>query len=293
MNKKKLLLIILLVFGYSILHAQQKVIQLYKGPAPGSENWNWDEAVNDSNMFRTKVVYNVTHPSLTVFTPDASVNSGTAVIICPGGGFHTLSINSEGNDVAAWLVRKGVTCFVLKYRLVHSLTNDPVKEMMSMMGNKDAQRRDSAAIPLAIADGKTAIAYVRSHATEYHIDANKIGVIGFSAGGTVAASAAYNYTSETKPDFVAPVYAYMPAQLQAEILPDAPPMFIAAASDDQLGLAAHSIDIYTKWVAAKKSAELHMYSKGGHGFGMRVQHLPSDTWIDRFGDWLKANGYIK
>ena len=88
-------------------------------------------------MFNTKVVYNVTKPTLTVFTPDASVATGTAVVICPGGGFHLLSINSEGNDVANWLVKKGVTCFVLKYRLVHSLTDDPVKELVDIMGKPE------------------------------------------------------------------------------------------------------------------------------------------------------------
>jgi acetyl esterase/lipase len=281
------------LFYSLMLHAQQKVIPLYNGSAPGSENWNWSEAVNDSNIFKTKLVYNVSRPSLTVFMPDASVANGTAVVICPGGGFHMLSINTEGFDVAKWLVKKGVTCFVLKYRLVHSLTNDPAQEWVSGFGKKEAQQRDSVVIPLSIEDGKSAIAYVRKHAAEFGVDVNKIGIIGFSAGGTVAASAAYNYSAENKPDFVAPIYAYMPPQLQGTIAQDAPPMFLVAASDDQLGLTSHSVDLYTKWLASKHSAELHLYSKGGHGFGMKVQHLPSDSWIERFGDWLTLNSYIK
>ena len=287
--------IILFALSLSLLvaHAQQKVIQLYSGPAPGSENWNWDEKVNEKNMWNTKVVYNVSRPTLTVFTPDASVANGTAVIICPGGAFHALSINSEGFDVASWLVKKGIVCFVLKYRLAHSLTDDPVKEVMDKSGKKEFNDENAAVIPLEIADGRTAIVYVRKHASEYKISPDRIGIIGFSAGGTVTASTAYNYTAENRPDFVAPIYAYMPEFLQSTVPNDAPPMFLAAATDDQLGLAPHSVDLYNKWVAAKHSAELHLYAKGGHGFGMRTQNIPTDTWIDRFADWLNAQGFLK
>jgi predicted peptidase len=134
---------------------------------------------------------------------------------------------------------------------------------------------------------------VRKHALEYNIAPDRIGIMGFSAGGTVAASAAFNYTKENRPDFVAPIYAYFPTTMHGAVAPDAPPMFIAAASDDQLALAPHSSDLYSKWLNSKKSAELHMYAKGGHGFGMRTQNLPSDQWIDRFGEWLNLQGYLK
>src|SRR5688572_11476012 len=136
MKKQMLFLAITLSF-YNLLNAQQKVVQLYDGPAPGSENWTWNEAENDKNVWQTKVVYNVTKPTLTVFQPEAGKANGTALIIAPGGGFHALSINSEGIDVAKWLVEKGVTCFVLKYRLVHVLSNDPATEMMNKMGKKE------------------------------------------------------------------------------------------------------------------------------------------------------------
>src|SRR3954464_3288240 len=96
---------LMLIISASTLRAQQKVIQLYNGAAPGSENWNWDEKFQDSskNMFRTNLVYDVSKPTLTVYAPDPSVANGTAIVICPGGGFHLLSINSEGIDVANWL----------------------------------------------------------------------------------------------------------------------------------------------------------------------------------------------
>ncbi len=230
---------------------------------------------------------------LTVFTPDPSVANGTAIVICPGGGFHLLSINSEGIDVANWLVKKGVTCFVLKYRVMHSVTGNPAQEMMNMINNHEAEEQIKNVIMMAISDGRTALAYVRKHAGEFKISPDKIGIIGFSAGGTVAASSAFNYTPDNKPDFVAPVYAFMPDSLQTNVPADAPPMFLAAASDDQLGLAPNSVSLYNHWLAAKHPVELHMYVKGGHGFGMRVQHLPTDEWIDRFGDWLNVEGFLK
>ena len=282
-----------ILFCAGILTAQQKVIQLYQGAAPGSETWNWNEAESDSNAWKTKAVYNVSHPTLTVFTPDSMSSTGTAVIIAPGGAFHALSINSEGYDVARWLVKKGVTCFVLKYRLARSLTTDPVAEMNAKWGKPEFSKAMEADIPLATADGKAAIAYVRAHAGEYGVDPHRIGIIGFSAGGTVAASAAFNYTAENRPDFVAPVYPYFPPEMVTKIPADAPPLFVAAATDDALNLAPHSANLYQQWLTAKHPAELHMYSKGGHGFGMRVQHLPSDTWIERFGDWLSVNNYLK
>lgn len=293
---KNILLAITLIFSFSFINAQQKVIQLYNGAAPGSESWIWDEKFQDSskNMFRTNVVYDVSKPTLTVFQPDSSIANGTAAIICPGGGFHLLSINSEGIDVANWLMKKGVTCFVLKYRVMHSVTGNPVQDMMDMVNKKqDSDDETKTIIAMAISDGHEAMAYVRKHATEYKINPGKIGIIGFSAGGTVAASAALNYTKDNKPDFVAPIYAFMPDSVVKNIPADAPPMFLAAASDDQLGLVPHSINLYNKWIDSKHQAELHLYVKGGHGFGMRVQNIPTDSWIERLGEWLQLMGYIK
>jgi acetyl esterase/lipase/lysophospholipase L1-like esterase len=289
---KRLAFLVLLVASATI-HAQEKVIPLYNGAAPGTENWNWNEGVSEQNMFNTKIVYNVTKPTLTVFEPDASIATGTAIVICPGGAFHTLFINREGNDVAKWLVKKGVTCFVLKYRLVRSETSDPIKEMMDAMGKADFPQTIKTIVPLDIADGRAAIAYVRSHAAEYNVKPDHVGIIGFSAGGTVAEASAFNYIAENRPDFVAPIYGYFPPELQGNIGSDAPPMFIAAASNDDLGLAPQSVDLYSKWLASKHPVELHMYVKGGHGFGMRTQNIPTDTWIERFGDWLSTEGFLK
>jgi len=290
--KKRFFLFSLIIFLYAAVNAQQKVIQLYDGPAPGSESWNWNEAENDNNMWQTKVVYNVTKPTLIVFVPEADKANGTAVIIAPGGGFHALSINSEGLDVAKWLVQKGVTCFVLKYRLVHVLSNDPTAELSGKMGKKEFDDDVNKVMPLVIADGRNAIAYVRKHAAEYKIDANRIGIMGFSAGGTVTSATLFGYAKENRPDFAAPVYPYFPSGMIGTVANDAPPIFIVTATDDGLQLATHSVDLYSKWLSTKHDAELHMYARGNHGFGMRKQNLPTDNWIERFYDWLGVQGLL-
>lgn len=281
---------ILLLWG-SFAQAQE-VIPLYSGKVPGSENWDWQEAELYSDTWQTQVVYNVSTPTLTAYLPAPRNANGTAVVVAPGGAFHVLSINSEGIDVAKWLASKGVAAFVLKYRLVKSETTDPVKEVSAKMAQGEKFNEDNARlIPLAIADGLEAISYVRKHAKEYNINPQRIGIIGFSAGGTVTSGVVFNGRDESRPDFAAPIYAYIPSSMSdAKVPENAPPLFVVAATDDQLGLAPHSVALYNKWLIAKQPAEMHLYEKGGHGFGMRTQNLPSDTWIDRFGDWLEAQG---
>jgi acetyl esterase/lipase len=275
-----------------ILQAQQ-VIKLYEGKAPGSENWNWSEATIEKTSWNTPVVYNVADPTLTVIKPEAGKANGTAVVICPGGGFFALSIENEGMGVARWLAEKGVTCFVLKYRLAKASGDDPIKDFNASFGDKELQAKQMASVPMAIADGKQAVAYIRKHAAQLGVNPNKIGIMGFSAGGTVAGSAGFGYTAENKPDFVAPIYAFLPPEMQGTVAADAPPLFIAVASDDQIGLQTHSVALYTKWNTAKRSAELHVYNKGGHGFGIRKQQQPSDAWADQFATWLAFQGFLK
>ena len=293
-NKQILLLLMVFTQTTQLLWAQgsPKIIQLYDSKPAGSENWTWTEGYLEKNMFGTPIVFNVVQPTLTVFAAHPSVANGTAVVIAPGGGFHALSINSEGNDVARWLNNKGVTCFVLKYRLVHSETDNPVSEMMSK-GAK-IENDIKPIVPLAMQDALTAMKYVRKNAGEYKIDPKRIGFMGFSAGGTVTMSVGFNYDAESRPDFLAPIYPQVDwvPNFDKDVPKDAPPLFVLAASDDQLGLAPHSVKLYNKWIAAKKTAELHLYAKGGHGFGMKIQNLPTDNWIERFADWLKIQGFM-
>jgi acetyl esterase/lipase len=269
----------------------RRVFRLYEGAAPGSEHWRHHEQENFSIPWQTQVVFNVVNPTLTLVAPDPAQANGTAIIICPGGGFHALSINSEGFDVARWLADRGVVCFVLKYRLVPCETDDPATEL----SEKGAGLAAAAApiIPLAAADGLAAVGYVRRHADEFGVHPERIGVIGFSAGGAVTALVGFNYMPETRPNFVAPIYLVYDWFPPMTVPADAPPIFLLAATDDEINLAPHSIHLYNDWVAAGKSAELHLYSRGGHGFGMRKQNLPSDRWIELFGDWLGVQGFLE
>jgi acetyl esterase/lipase len=272
------------------LMAQQKVINLYNGRPAGSEEWTWEEKIDNSKF---TVAYNVVQPSMSVFSPEPVIANGTAVIVCPGGGFHFLAINWEGNDVAKLLVKKGITVFVLKYRLVHVLNDDPFKGD-SPENQKAWDDESLPVIPLAVEDGRAAIAYVRAHAKEYNIVTDRIGIMGFSAGGRVAASTAFNYTKENRPDFVAPIYGDMPESLQTQVIPlDAPPLFLACAQDDEFGFASHAIGMYNKWYDAKRPVEMHLFAKGGHGFGVGSAKNTTYQWIDRLGEWLEVEGLIK
>ena len=286
---KPLLLLILLTAAISL--QAQKEIPLYNGAAPGSENWNWKEykIVADSDHY----VFDVSKPSLIVY-PAAHPN-GTALIIAPGGAFHALALDLEGTGIAKRLNPKGVTVFILKYRLVHDDPAHPENALMKIMQRNEQKKLDSIYSKIrsmAMQDGLAAVKLVRQQATDFHIDTNKIGFMGFSAGGTVALSVVYNATDENRPNFVAPIYAYAAGAIGDSVPTAQTPIFVTVASDDDFGFTDQNVQVYLKWQQAKQPAELHVYEKGGHGFGMKKHGLPVDTWIDRFEDWLKFHGYL-
>jgi acetyl esterase/lipase len=273
----------------------QQTIPLYPGTPPGNNPaQTYPEKQYYSKAWSTQVVTNVTQPTLTVFKPANGQNSRSAVVICPGGGYMALSIDSEGNDVAKYLAARGMTAFVLKYRLAPTVTD--ATELFGDLWAHDRTKLDEMIDqdrPLAIDDGLAAVAYVRRHAAEWDISPNRVGIMGFSAGGGVTVGVAFGYKADSRPAFVAPIYAGGESFKDLAVPADAPSMFIAAATDDNLGLAPVSVALYAKWANAHKSAELHMYAKGGHGFGMRKKNLPTDEWIDRFADWLELEGFLK
>ena len=270
--------------------AAQDVVPLYPGTPPGSTQENYPEKQYFSKVWNEGVVANVTRPTLTIFKPSPELKNGTAVVICPGGGFMALSIATEGANVGKYLAAKGVTAFVLKYRLAHT-GEDATQEFGALYADRPKyDEMIKNVTPLALADGLAAVAYVRQHAAEWGISPDHVGIIGFSAGGFIVAEVAVQYAPEGRPAFVAVIYGGLTRD--ARVPTDAPPMFIAAATDDELGLAPQSIALYQKWTNAHKSAELHMYAKGGHGFGMRQQNIPTDHWIDRFADWLQLEGFL-
>jgi acetyl esterase/lipase len=265
--------------------AEPKVIPLYPGAAPGSETWSYPETDAIGPQDKVRRIGNVTRPALLAYLPDASSANGTAVIVCPGGGFRYLALEYEGTDAAAWLNSMGVAAFVLKYRLVR--TGDEGEKDAAVM----AERRKTI-LPMAAADGQQAVRLVRSRAKEWGIAPDRIGIMGFSAGGYVAASVALEHDADSRPNFAAPIYGVIFSDVTAPA--DAPPLFLALADDDtSVPPVANSIRLYTAWKKAQIPAELHIYSKGGHGFGMRKTPLPVGAWTDRFRDWLGEQGLLK
>ena len=263
--------------------SERKIVPLWPGAAPGSESWNYEEWERVGPQDEVKRIHNVTRPTLTVYLPDSSIATRTAVVVCPGGGFRYLAFNLEGTDVAERLNSLGVAAFVLKYRVART----------SETGEKDGPTREEITNvkPLAVADGQQAIRLVRSRAADWGIAPDRIGILGFSAGGYVAASVALHHDSESHPNFAAPIYPATPEDVTPP--PDAPPIFLVHADDDRtVSPVDHSIRLYDAWKKAGFSAEIHVYSRGGHGFGMRKKGLPVDTWTDRFRDWLAAQGLL-
>ncbi len=302
--------LLFIIPGPRCSQAQEQVIRVWPGTAPGSESWTQKE-VDYLSPQKEAMVRNVVQPTLTVFAPAPGTANGTGVIVCPGGGFLFLSWQSEGTDVARWLAQHGVTAFVLKYRLHDSGATDQefqqhVAALFARLGAGRGARGERPAppalivgapedakdiLPLDVADGIQAITVVRQHASEWHISPERIGIIGFSAGAMLATGALTHYTKESRPDFAASIYGNT---VDASKIPaDAPPLFILCAGDDPLVPAINSANLFSIWNAAGHSAEVHIYSKGGHGFGMHKQGLPVDHWIDRYGDWLDTQGLLK
>lgn len=289
----------LLLCGLAL--AQHAVIPVWPDQPPGSESWNRQE-VEYRNPRKERMVRNVVRPSLTVYKPAAAAN-GTGIVIAPGGGFHFLSWDSEGTQLAEWLAARGVTSFVLKYRLVDTgATEEEFQKKTAALMARLRAVKPGAAGPalseemtsvqkLAEADGAQAVKVVRQRAAEFGLATDRIGIIGFSAGGRVTMGAVLAPDPASRPNFAAPVYGGTVPD-GVEIPTPAPPLFILCAADDSLASLSMPAT-YTRWRSAGHSAELHIYSKGGHGFGMQKRGLPVDHWVDRFGDWLETLGVLR
>lgn len=269
---------------------QPEIIPLWQESAPGEEFLQEQETPLPGN----RVVRNVSQPTLMAFLPDPSVAVGTAVIICPGGAFHFLSIESEGIEVARWLNQRGIAAFLLKYRLIPTAERDEafLQQVQENVFSGNFPRLMNLMMqqaPLASADGRQAIQFIRERAAEWGIVPNRIGILGFSAGGLVALGATVQFSAATRPNFTAVLYT--PSEEDMMVPGDVPPLFLVVANDDPL-IINGSIPLYTAWKAVQRPVELHLYTQGGHGFGITKQGLPSDRWIDRFGEWLQTQGFL-
>jgi acetyl esterase/lipase len=273
------IIISVLIFLVTAQAYSQRIIKLPKT----EDGHQWERAEREfySEDWQNTVITNVAQPELHAYIPENP--TGMSVIIAPGGGMYAHSIESEGRDVARWLSNKGISAFVLKYRLVPT-GEDGVKDL-----TKDGMQvllKARKMLPHAIQDAMNAIKYLRSNSQDLNIDSDKIGLIGFSAGGAVTMETRYKCEGDSCPNFIGPIYAWMNIVDAQEITADFGPIFIACSTDDPLQLAPASIDIYKQWTEAGLQAELHMYAKGGHGYGMKKQELPSDKWIEQFYEWM-------
>ena len=246
------------------------------------------EYTNDNGLV---LVTNTAEPSLEIFRPEES--NGTAVVIAPGGALMKHSIEMEGRDVARWLSARGITAAVLKYRLVPTQgEGDVIREEGEAGGPLAFSRHVNAVLPYSIQDGLSAISYLRENAKSLNINPEKIGFMGFSAGGAVTMGVSYFFQKENRPNFVVPIYPWTKMMPVRKPPASAPPMLVICAADDPLDLAPGSINLYNEWVNNGLTAALHMYSRGGHGFGMRKQGLATDTWIERFYEWAIDEGFV-
>jgi acetyl esterase/lipase len=271
----------------------KKVINLWPGVAPGSEQWKQPEANLGSGGMETTV--NVSTPTLTAYLPDPSIATGTAVIIAPGGGFIGLSINSEGHDVAKWLVARGLAAIALKYRTIPIEGKDATQLGQSARAAFMAQMSNHAQIDedgkYGIADGIQAVKVVRAHAAEWGISPDRIVFTGFSAGGMITDFTAIQPDARARPNYAAPIYG-APISHVPPIPQGLPPFFMAMAQDDTLA-GTYIVAFYDALKTAGYKPEFHIFSHGGHGWGMRKQGTSSDHWIDEFYYWLEAQGLTR
>ncbi|MGF7231859.1 alpha/beta hydrolase [Arachidicoccus sp.] len=297
----------LLVAGLLLqnLSMGQTVMPLYKTVPNSKQDATYSEKAVMGKDGVTRIS-KVTNPTITVFRPVKNMDQHTAVIICPGGGYEYLSFSKEGTEIAQTLIKWGITAIVLKYRLP-----------------SDAIMKDKSIGPLQ--DAQRAIQLIRINAKQWNIDPSKIGIMGFSAGGSLAATASTHFDRAVianvdnislRPDFS--VLAYPVVSMQKDIThmgsrnallgknpgpalvndfsnelqvgAKTPPAFLVQASDDRAVSPENSIKYYEALLKNNVPAELHLYQNGGHGFG---QKLPEDQWMNRLKSWMEHNHYLK
>lgn len=289
MHIARLLSLVLLT---AVAHAAEPiVVKLWPQGAPEKSDFKIEPEKTEHGKDGIARTSNVSEPTITVYPAEKA--NGTAVIVCPGGGYSILAIEHEGTQVCDYLNTIGVTAVLLKYRV---------------------PRRDNvqpSAAPLQ--DAQRAIGITRHHAAEWGIKPDRIGILGFSAGGNLTVMTALHPNERTypqdpaldvddaRPNFAIPVYpAYLvtddknPTTLKPEMVvtKDAPPMCFVHANDDKISSAGDAL-LYLELKKLGIPAELHIYAKGGHGFGMKKNGFPANDWYLRCGEWMKSMGWLE
>ncbi len=257
------------------------IVPLWPQGAPDTpEAWKGPEFRGNES------ISNVTQPTLSIWRPAPGKANGTAVIVAPGGAFTGLAWNKEGAPVAQWLASLGVTAFVLKYR-VHQMLPSEQREAVAPVRYEQTEHVKIGQ-KLAMEDGLQAVRLVRGQAARYGIDPTRIGFLGFSAGAMTAMNVVMKGDAAGRPDFVAPIYGAAP---KVPVPQDAPPLFEVVATDDPI-MFPRALGIFEQWTAAGKSAELHVYEKGGHGFGLGDPAAPVGHWPAAFAAWMADHGFL-
>jgi acetyl esterase/lipase len=254
----------------------QQVVNIWPGVAPGSEHWTQKERRIENTPVGT-VIMNVVTPTLTAYLPPRGKRTGTGVIIAPGGAFVALAITLEATDMARQLQQRGIAAFVLKYRTIEKNFEGVPNLDMDTAGR------------YGIADGIQALKVVRAHAAEWGVSPDRIGFVGFSAGGMVAAATLLQPDASARPNFAGLIYGAPFGKMPA-IPAKLPPIFMAWAQDDQVALGP-VIRFHDALIAAGQKPEAHIFSTGGHGFGTKKHGTTSDHWLDEFYYWLDAQGF--
>ena len=243
--------------------------------------------------------FDVSRPTMTIYSPARS-NAGVAMLVFPGGGYQALAMKGEGTEICDWLVSRGITCVLLKYRVPDS---GPTM--------KDGHRYYPK-VQTAVQDAQRTIGLVRLHASEWHVDSRKVGVIGFSAGGHLAAAVSTRFAQRSyprvdaaddlsrRPDFAILVYpghlwtpgTQLTLRSDIHVPADTPPTFLLQAENDPVDPVKHSLTYYYELQKAGVPAELHLYAKGGHAFGLHAKELPIGGWPDLVERWLRTIGVL-
>lgn len=279
------------------------VVEIWPGDVPDETGEIGEERVRMSPELdrkqvevteSTKMLTNVTKPTITIYRPATAPENGTAMLICPGGGYWNLYWQLEGEEVAAWLSSHGMTGIILKYRVPR---------------RADEPKGEPARRPLQ--DAQRAVSLVRSKSEEWGIDPQRIGMVGFSAGGHLAIATATSFEERAyvpiddideiscRPDFAVAVYSgYLKAKEQDELAPGlkvpagTPPVFLAHGGEDIISSPEHSLFMYLALKRAGVPAELHIYASTAHDFGVRQTDHPYSTWTDSCVRWLRHQGLL-
>jgi hypothetical protein len=295
----KILINLLTILCLSAGINAQVVYKIYDGPAPGSENWTDPELSIPAPWSGNPLIFNVTEPTITVYRPDKAVDTGTAMIIAPGGANIFLTWKEEGTNVAEWFQRHGVTGILLKYRTIQSGSREKIDETLKAImqpaprpANNSAQSATPASSEVKSSlqgdDGRQAIKFVRQHAAELGISPDKVGIMGFSAGALLTSNVIYIHDDQSRPNLAVFIYG----RGVTSTIPDPMPLFMCSPVND--GNPADGLfAMHQNWKVAGAPSGLQFIYDARHGDGLQYNGKEWNEWIDNLYNFMKAVNFIE